>query len=356
MHSKDLHFMKKVFQLAYRAQGFTSPNPMVGAVVVKNNKIIGQGYHRKAGLPHAEVIALNKAGRMAYGATLYVNLEPCCHWGRTPPCVDRIIAAGIKRVVISVKDPNPLVNGRSIRKLKAAGIKVDVGLMKEEGARINEVFFKAIKTQLPFVALKFAQSLDGKITYRGKDSKWITSGAARHRARLLRSFYDAVVVGVNTILVDNPYLDSSLAGKEMTKVVLDPELRIRPDFNIFRRGKVIIVYRKGEKIPSSFGGSKTEFVSCSIKKREFVLKELLAKLFSRGIYSLFVEGGAFTLGSFLKQKVADKIYIFIAKKIIGEQGLESIGAQIRNNYVEIKKVICSHEKDYLFVEGYPSYE
>ena len=139
MHGRDLHFMKKAFQLARRAQGFTSPNPLVGAVVVKNDKIIGQGYHKKAGLPHAEIVALNKAGQRAYGATLYVNLEPCCHWGRTPPCVDKIIAAGIKRVVISVKDPNPLVNGRSIRKLRAAAIEVETGLMKEEGVKINEV-------------------------------------------------------------------------------------------------------------------------------------------------------------------------------------------------------------------------
>src|SRR5665647_2966705 len=195
----DQFYMQRALGLAARAQGRTNPNPMVGAVIVKNGQLIGEGYHHQAGTPHAEVHALNEAGEQAAGATLYVTLEPCSHFGKTPPCADAVIKAGIKRTVIATTDPNPQVAGKGIERLREAGIEVELGVMGKEACRLNEVFFKYIQTGLPFVALKTAMTLDGKIAARSGDSKWITGEDARHYVHQLRNVYDAIMVGIGTV-------------------------------------------------------------------------------------------------------------------------------------------------------------
>ncbi|MCX6825688.1 MAG: bifunctional diaminohydroxyphosphoribosylaminopyrimidine deaminase/5-amino-6-(5-phosphoribosylamino)uracil reductase RibD, partial [candidate division Zixibacteria bacterium] len=199
-------FLRMTLALAEKGRGQTSPNPMVGAVIVKNGKIVGQGYHKKAGGPHAEIIALKQAGGESKGATLYINLEPCCHFGRTNPCTDTIVEAGIREVVYAIKDPNPRMNGQGANMLKKAGLKVSGGYLREDAERLNEAYLKFIRTGRPFVTLKMAQSLDGQIATISGDSKWISGMAARRLAHRLRAENDAVVIGAGTVLTDNPCL------------------------------------------------------------------------------------------------------------------------------------------------------
>ncbi|MFA5374048.1 MAG: bifunctional diaminohydroxyphosphoribosylaminopyrimidine deaminase/5-amino-6-(5-phosphoribosylamino)uracil reductase RibD, partial [Candidatus Omnitrophota bacterium] len=234
------YYMKMALGLALKAKGRTSPNPLVGALVVKNNKVVGGGYHEKAGLSHAELVALNEAGPAARGATLYVTLEPCAHYGRTPPCVDEIIRSGIKHAVVAMVDPNPLVNGKGIAILKQNNIKVELGILGEEAERINEVYIKSITKKLPFVTVKVAESLDGKIATRNGDSKWITCDKSRSYAHKIRQDYDAIMVGVNTVLRDDPKLDTWFSKRRPVKVVVDSQLSTPPDANIFSaQGKVL---------------------------------------------------------------------------------------------------------------------
>jgi diaminohydroxyphosphoribosylaminopyrimidine deaminase / 5-amino-6-(5-phosphoribosylamino)uracil reductase len=358
---KDEDFMQKTFRLALKAKGCTSPNPMVGCVLVKNKRVIAQGFHERAGQPHAEIEALSKAGKESKGSVLYVNLEPCFHWGKTPPCVDALIRAEIKKVVIGVKDPNPLVSGRSITKLKKAGIKVKTGILKPEAKKVNEVFFVNMKEQRPFVVLKAAQTLDGKISDKNGDSKWITSLKARQYARRLRGFYDSVLVGANTVVQDNPFLDSP--GKKMVKVILDPDLQISAKHNIFRKAeKVILFVRKGSmyKDKSHYFRAKAEVIGLNYFKNGFRLGSLLDKLYSLGIKSVFVEGGGYTLGKFLESKKADKVYLFVAPKIMGQAGALSAFSGNRdcrlNNSILLKNLrLETIGKDYLFC-GYPVFK
>jgi len=214
----DSHYMQMALNLAAGARGRTSPNPMVGAVVVKDGRVIGSGYHLRAGAPHAELHALNEAGAAARGATLYVTLEPCCHHGRTGPCTEAVIGAGVAKVVVAMTDPNPRVSGGGIRKLRQAGIEVVLGVLEDEARRLNEVFIKYITTGRPFVVAKAAMSLDGKIATRSGKSQWITGPGARARGHRLRDWYDAVLVGIGTVLADNPSLTTRLpAGGGATR-------------------------------------------------------------------------------------------------------------------------------------------
>jgi diaminohydroxyphosphoribosylaminopyrimidine deaminase/5-amino-6-(5-phosphoribosylamino)uracil reductase len=223
----DMEYMQRAIELATQARGRTSPNPMVGAVIVKDGKIIGEGYHKKAGTPHAEIHALAAAGNEARGATLYVSLEPCCHHGRTPPCTEAIINSGIKRVVIAALDPNPKVAGGGLQRLKEAGIDAEFGLMQEAAMELNAVFFKYIQRALPYVALKTAMTLDGKIAAGSGDSRWITGPEARQHVHQLRNIYDAIMVGIGTVLADNPRLNTRLQegqGRDPVRVIIDNQL------------------------------------------------------------------------------------------------------------------------------------
>lgn len=326
MIEKDIHFMQEALALAKRGQGKTSPNPLVGSVVVKNNKIISKGFHKKCGLAHAEVVALKKAAARAKGATLYVNLEPCFHFGRTPPCVDKIIKAGIKRVVIAVKDPNPQVKGKSIRKLRKNKIKVSLGVCQKEARKINEVFFKNIKDDLPFVVAKVAQSLDGKITTSLGQSKWITTDKTRQFARRLRDRYDAVLIGAETLRKDNPKLNG--LDKVPYKVIISSDLDLPKNSYIFKNftDKTYIFTAVNLKGKNKFS-KNIKIFSLKATKEGIPLKKVLKKLYQLGIMSVFVEGGADTLGRFFSQNLVDKAYFFIAPKIFGGKGaLSSVGA------------------------------
>ncbi|MCD6539159.1 MAG: bifunctional diaminohydroxyphosphoribosylaminopyrimidine deaminase/5-amino-6-(5-phosphoribosylamino)uracil reductase RibD [Candidatus Omnitrophica bacterium] len=352
------YFIRRSFSLAKKGEGKTSPNPLVGAVIVKKGRIISEGYHKRVGSLHAEIEAINRVGpSQLKGSTLFVNLEPCFHWGRTPPCVDRIISSGIKRVVISVKDPNPLVSGKSIRKLREAKVEVRVGILKREAERLNEVFFKNMRENLPFIVVKFAQTLDGKIADFKGNSKWITSLKARRYSRRLRGLYDAVLVGVNTVLKDNPHLDSPV--KKMIKIILDPEGEVSLRANLFKKAKKVFLVTKRKDFSHKKLPENTEIIRARFSpKRGFDLVELLNIFYSKGITSLFVEGGAFTLGKFLEEKLIDKFYIFVAPKIAGDnKALASIFSEralrIRN-FLKIKDLQLKRVgRDFLFT-GYPS--
>ncbi len=360
MH-KDIYFINEAFKLAKKGEGFTSPNPMVGALIVKNNKVIAGGYHKKCGLAHAEIEAIKKAkGKNLNGATLYLNLEPCFHFGRTPPCVDEIIKRKFKRVVISTLDPNPLTKAKSVRKLKKAGISLSIGLLKNEALKLNEVFFKNMQKKHPFVVTKIAQSLDGKIATSIGKSKWITTKQARRFAKSLRDKYDCVCVGVNTIINDNPELNG--LKRKPLKVIIDPHLRTPPNAKLLKEkpAKTIIFTssknkNRAKKIPWT-----TKIFFLKENKGWLPLKQILKTLYGLGVTSIFVEGGSQTIGRFLDEKLIDKAYFFIAPKIIGgKAALTSIGAKgflDPNKAPFLKEVQIKHIGKDIVISGYPTYK
>lgn len=355
-NKEDFYFMQRTFRLAEKAKAKTSPNPLVGAVIVKKGKIIAEGFHKACGLPHAESEALKKAGLKAQGATLYVNLEPCFHFGRTSPCVDEIIKAGIKRVVIALKDPNPMVFGKSIKKLKRNSIHVSLGVCRKQAEKINEIFLKNMKKKLPFVAAKVAASLDGKITTASGQSKWITKKPARDYARRLRDSYDAVLIGASTLRKDNPQLNG--VKNIPYKIVISSSLNLAKNSYIFKDFPDRLILFSSlksagkNKIPQ---GAKAFFLKETGKG--LPLKIILKKLYSLGVMSVFVEGGSYTLGRFFEERLIDKIYFFIAPKIIGgKNSLPSVGAsgfKQLSQSLEVKDIeVKSIGKD-LLIQGYP---
>jgi diaminohydroxyphosphoribosylaminopyrimidine deaminase/5-amino-6-(5-phosphoribosylamino)uracil reductase len=321
-------FLSACLDLARLSEGETSPNPMVGAILVKGDRILGQGYHRRAGDPHAEVEALSSAGVEARGATLYVNLEPCVHHGRTPPCADALIEAGVARVIACMIDPDPRVNGRGFQKLAAAGIEVCHGMLRERALALNEKFVKFVTTGRPFVTLKAAMTLDGKIAPARGSSKWITSDAAREEAQRLRYAHDAVLVGVGTVIADNPQLTARWAsGKPLVRAILDSRLRTPSECRALGNedGGCTLVYtlpdapaaarrallrRPGvEVVPIPSSGARVEFSG------------VLEDLGKRRIMSVLVEGGGQILGSALAAGEADRLALFIAPRILGNSSL-----------------------------------
>jgi len=341
--------MALALKLAER--GRPSPNPKVGAVVVKNGKIIGKGYHKRAGEPHAEVNALQ--GINAEGATLYVNLEPCSHYGKTPPCTDLIIASGITRVVCAMKDPNPQVHG--IKVLREHGIEVEVGLMGGEARKVNEKFIKYMTENTPFVTLKCAMSLDGKIACNSGDSKWITNEKSREYAHRLRGEYDAILVGINTVLEDDPGLKAE-NGKDPLRVILDSTLRTPADAKVLSDSNILIATterynRKKRKILKK----KARIWGCGTERVD--LKELIKMLGKKGVTSVLIEGGSEVHASAVKEKIVDKFLFFIAPKLItgrnakgpiGGEGIETLEEAFLLKDLTIKRF----DEDIL-VEAYP---
>jgi len=319
----NVDFMKMALELAQKARGRTSPNPLVGAVVVKGNIVVGKGYHHQAGTPHAEVHALNEAGAEAAGADLYVSLEPCNHYGRTPPCTEAIIRAGVKRVFVAVRDPNPLVRGKGIARLREHGIEVVEGLLEKEARKVNEVYWKYIQTRLPFVALKTAVSLDGKIATETGDSRWITGEEARLHGHQLRNTYDAILVGIGTIAADDPSLTCRLPGgegRDPVRVIVDSRL------SIDEQARVLNLTSPAPTIIATTSRSPVEKRNLLEQKaRVLVVNEgpqvelplLLKALGGMGITSVLVEGGGRINGSFLRGNLVDKYYFYLAPRIIG---------------------------------------
>jgi len=342
MKRTDEYYMNLAIKLALKAKGKTYPNPMVGALVVKDDKILGRGFHAKAGLPHAEIIALDEAGKNSKGATLFVTLEPCMHFGRTAPCVDRIIGSRVKEVVVGMIDPNPLNNGKGVAILKQHGIKVRVGVLEDKLTRLNEVFIKYITKKMPFVMVKTAESLDGRIATRTGDSKWITSDKSRGFAHRLRQDFDAIMVGVNTVLRDNPKLDAWFSKKQPVKIVVDSQLSTPQDSNIFSRGASVIIVT----LPTKSGQEtenrrilvdKAKILEVKEKGGQINLKDMLKKLFQLGIKSVLVEGGGTLNGSLFDEGLVDKIMFFISPKIIG--GKDAIGSVMGHGIARVERSI-----------------
>ncbi|HOV22066.1 MAG TPA: bifunctional diaminohydroxyphosphoribosylaminopyrimidine deaminase/5-amino-6-(5-phosphoribosylamino)uracil reductase RibD [bacterium] len=338
-----IKLLKQAIKLAEKGKGLVSPNPMVGAIIVQKSKIVGSGYHQCFGMPHAEVEAIKKAGKNTIGATLYVNLEPCCHWGKTPPCTEKIISSGIKEVISCMKDPNPIVNGNGFKILQENGIKVR--LFPVEGAfQLNQPYITYITKKRPYIILKWAQTIDGKIATKTGDSKWITGEKARKFVREKRFEIDGIVVGINTVLADNPFLDyippqfevkkKLLERKRYYKIIIDPHLKTPLESNIWKNEKskvLIFISDKVDKEKISFYHQKKEnfeFVCLSTENGKFKIDEFLGQLYKKEIGIIMVEGGKNVLTWFFENRKVDEFLIFIGNKIIGgENSINVIGGK-----------------------------
>jgi diaminohydroxyphosphoribosylaminopyrimidine deaminase/5-amino-6-(5-phosphoribosylamino)uracil reductase len=325
MNNLNHAFMKLALLLAARGEGWVSPNPMVGAVLVKDGQILGKGYHRRAGAPHAEVEALRQAGEAAQGADLYVTLEPCNHQGRTPPCTQAILAAGVRRVIIATSDPNPKVTGGGGEYLKSQGVSVETGLLEQEGRRLNEAWFHWVQTGRPWVIAKAACSLDGKIATAGGESQWLTGEAARAYGHRLRHRVDAILVGINTALSDDPQLTTRLPrgrGKDPIRIVIDSRLRLPLTAKLLHLDSPaptwVACTREApkEKI-KALKELGAEVLVFPPESGRVPLKPLLALLGKQQVQSLLAEGGAEVLGAFFDQRLVNQFYFFFAPKILG---------------------------------------
>jgi diaminohydroxyphosphoribosylaminopyrimidine deaminase/5-amino-6-(5-phosphoribosylamino)uracil reductase len=360
----DHAYMKEALALAAKGKGRTSPNPMVGAVVVnKDGEVVGRGYHQKAGTPHAEIHALNEAGMDAHGSTLYVTLEPCSHRGRTLPCADFIIRSRVARVVVAMQDPNPLVDGQGIGRLRHAGIQVDVGILDKEARELNTFFIKYISKKIPFVILKAAVTLDGRIATQTGDSRWITGEAARERGHEIRDSVDAILVGVNTILTDDPSLTSRLpgrSGKDPMRIVLDTHLRTPLDAKVITNDSSAptYIFTGAHVAPERVKAYQEENVTVMVAKEgvsRILFQQVLEDLGRMEITSLLIEGGAEIHASALREGVVDRAVFFIAPKIMGgggsKEAIGNLGVQRMQEVVQLRSLRFEKIGEDLMVEG-----
>lgn len=321
----DRFYMALALDLARQGLGRTSPNPAVGCVVTRDGQILGRGYHAAAGKPHAEVVALREAGSRAAGSDLYVSLEPCAHHGRTPPCAELVARSGVRRVVAATRDPNPRVAGQGIEILRTAGIRVDVGVLEAEAARMNEAFFLSIRDKRPYVHLKLAATLDGKIATRTGDSRWISSEQSRRRVHELRDRCGAVVVGVSTAAQDNPRLTVRLPGRPercILRFVLDPVLRIPSELHLLSREEaahtvLVCSDRASPERIAALQGKGAAVLCVSEVSGRLDLGPVLEDVYRRGRMELLVEGGSETARAFLDAGFVDRIHIFLSPRILG---------------------------------------
>ena len=365
-----MSFMARAIELARSALGSTSPNPAVGAVLVKDGQVVGEGATRPPGQAHAEVVALRQAGERAGNATLYVTLEPCCHWGRTPPCTRAVIEAGVAEVVVAVSDPNPLVSGNGIAELREAGIAVSLLNGNLQSCRdvreLYEGFAKHIATGLPYVLAKFAMSLDGKIATHTGDSKWVTGPEARALVQQMRRQTDAIMVGANTVLADDPQLtargdDNRPLPRQPVRVALDSQCRMPVRSQLLRQPGQTLVYTTGAAPAGNVGGllrAGAEVVPVGATGEGLVSpREVLADLGKRGIVNLLVEGGGKTLGSFFDEGLVDKVQAFVAPVIIGGMGaaspVEGVGAAVMSKTHRLEGASMRQVGADWLVTGYP---
>ena len=355
-------YMMHAINLAEKGKGSVNPNPLVGSVIVKNGKIIGEGYHEKFGSAHAEVNAFNHATEDPEGADMYVTLEPCSHYGKTPPCALKIIEKKVKRVFISQLDPNPLVSGRGVKLLKDAGIEVFVGINEEESKKQNEIFLKYIQTKKPFVALKYAMTLDGKIATRSKDSKWITNDKSRAFVHDLRNEYQAILVGANTILADDPMLTTrrDIPSRNPIRIILDPELVINLNAHVVKTAQDIrtIIYtsREVDLVKMALLKEKNVEIYQIDATPNFNLNEVMSHIGQLSIDSILVEGGSFVHAKMIEENIADKAYVFIAPKIIGGKEaltpIGGIGVDKMSEAYQLKNITMKTFDDDILIEGY----
>lgn len=356
-------YMQRALELARRGWGTTNPNPLVGAVIVKNGEIIGEGYHKKPGEPHAEINALAQAGEKSEGSTLYVNLEPCSHFGRTAPCTDTLIKAGIKEVVIAMQDPNPEVSGKGIKKLKQAGIKVIEGILEEEAKKLNEIFIKYITSKMPFVVWKCAMTLDGKVATASGDSRWITNEVSREYTHWWRYRVSSIMAGIGTVLADNPNLTVRLPNinveKQPIRVIVDSFGKTPLNFNVLDTNlspTIIVASENISKSKVELFKSKGAEVIITKSKDRVNLPELMTELHNREIDSLLVEGGPTLAASFLEDNLVDKVMIFIAPKIVGGRKAPSAvggkGVDKLVNAWNLKNISIKRLGEDILIEGY----
>jgi diaminohydroxyphosphoribosylaminopyrimidine deaminase/5-amino-6-(5-phosphoribosylamino)uracil reductase len=359
--------MRQALDLARRAHGSTSPNPWVGAVIVTDGRIVGEGYTRPPGGPHAEIVALEQAGAFARGGTIYVTLEPCSHHGRTPPCTDAIIAAGISRVVFAIEDPDPQVSGNGRRQLEAAGVAVEEGDGAEESARLLEAYVKHRRTQLPFVVAKYAASLDGRIAAAGGDSRWVSGPATLTWAHQGRTKLDAIIIGSSTVVIDDPQLtarpEGALAERQPLRVVVDSTGRVSPEAQVLSpvaKTLVATTARSSSEWRRSIEATGAEvLVLAEDHDGRVPLGELLRDLGARGIVTSLVEGGGVLLGSFFDQQLVDKVTAVIAPMIIGAGDAPAAvvgrGAQVMGQATRLLDVTVERLGDDILVTGYPDW-
>ena len=347
----DENYMRLAIEVAQAGRGQTAPNPVVGAVIVNEGRVVGIGAHLQAGEEHAEVHAIRMAGEKAKNSTIFVTLEPCSHHGKTPPCADLLIKSKVKRVVIATTDPNPLVSGRGIKKLKDAGIEVATGVLREEADELNSVFFHYMDTTLPYVTLKSAISLDGKIATVSGESKWITGEEARLDVHRYRHQHDAILVGVNTVVVDNPSLTTRLpgGGKNPKRIILDTSLRTPLDAKILNDGEaetyIVVGNQVLEEKMNLFREKGAKILV--LNNETLSIREALKLVSSHGITSVFVEGGAEVNGSFVKEKAINQVITYIAPKLIGGktaptsvggQGIEKLADSLQLTIKSVEKI------------------
>ncbi|MEW6736830.1 MAG: bifunctional diaminohydroxyphosphoribosylaminopyrimidine deaminase/5-amino-6-(5-phosphoribosylamino)uracil reductase RibD [Acidobacteriota bacterium] len=371
----DLEYMQEALRLAAQGCGQVSPNPLVGSVIVKAGRVIGRGLHRYTAYRHAEVCALSEAGRDARGATLYVNLEPCCHHGRTPPCTDLVIESGISRVVAAMQDPNPLVGGKGFTRLREAGIEVDVGLCEAEARRLNEKFITYITTRRPFVHMKIAMTLDGKIATRERHSRWITGEASRLASQQLRAEYDAILVGVGTVLTDDPKLTLRIEQERhrpLLRVVLDGRLRTPLNAQLFIGAPMqpVLIFADEESASIAHGGAAMlrvrlqEYEARGVEviflpgiKGCLSLPQVLEELGRRQVTSLIVEGGAQVNGLFLAERLINKVTCFIAPKLVGGNtavpAIGGSGFETLAQAIELQDLTIVRRGEDIEITGYP---
>ena len=356
----DQNYMLQAIQLAKQGEGWTNPNPMVGAVIVKNGRIIGKGYHKKCGELHAERNAIASLTESAEGATIYVTLEPCCHYGKTPPCTEAIIEQKIKRVVIGSRDPNPKVSGKGIKMLQEAGIEVIEDFMREECDRLNPVFFHYITTKMPYVAMKYAMTLDGKIASFSGDSKWVTGEKAREHTHFLRKKYRGILVGIGTVLADDPMLNCRIEnGVDPVRIVCDSHLQIPLECQLVKTAKdieTIVCYaEENEEKQKALMEAGVQLIKAE-KDGQVDLEKLMMELGSMEIDSVLVEGGGAIHGSFLTSGLVQKVYCYIAPKMIGgKDALSPVlgkGIEKMSDAVEITDVTVQNFGSDICVSGH----
>lgn len=361
----DEHWMRKVLRLAEKGKGRTSPNPLVGAILVKNGKVVGEGYHARAGEAHAEILALQRAKERARGATLYINLEPCTHHGKTPPCAPQVIKAGVKSAVIGMEDSNPLVRGKGIETLKKAGLKVHAGILESECRRLNEAFCKYITGREPFVILKVAATLDGKIATREGDSKWISGEASRRFVHRLRDEVDGVLVGIGTVLRDDPLLTARIkGGRDPYRVVLDSQLKIPEEAKVFGDSPTKVIIATTEAAPKdkieTLKKRGVRVLTLESEEGRIDLKSCLSKLGESGMMSLMVEGGNQVNGSFLDKGLIDKLLLFISPRLIGDPQAPGIfggrGVSKLQEAIPLKEMKAKRVGEDILLEGYLEWE
>lgn len=327
MSQSDAYFMRLALRLARKGEGRVSPNPMVGAVVVRKGKIVATGYHRAAGRDHAEVEALRKLGFSAKGCELFVNLEPCCHYGRTPPCTEPIVRSGVKRVVVATLDSNPVVSGRGVQRLRESGIEVEVGVLEAEARQLNEPFFRWVTTGMPYVTLKMASTLDGRIAQRDGLSRWVTAEPARRVVHRMRAVSDAVLVGANTARLDDPLLLPTLVRRPPRiplRIVVDEKAELSAGSRLAqtaRQAPVLLACTEKaprEKVAALQAAGIEVLVLPEEPDGRVHLKSLLAELGRRSIQNIMVEGGAEIATSLLKQSLVDRLVVFYAPRLLGD--------------------------------------